>query len=191
VSADPLRRGAPDQPLFLFDVGVPAAWPVSEAILQALPAVAEWVPVHLGADPAPDWGDVEARAAAAGALPLRRPGAWPPDTALAMRALTYARMLGKTVAFAQALFRQAYTGGRALDDEATVLLAGAAAEVHPRALLASVGQRGTRRSADATAAAARAAGVEALPALILPDGEVLSGPDCLEAARCAPGTATA
>jgi 2-hydroxychromene-2-carboxylate isomerase len=189
--SDPLRRGTPDQPLFLFDVGVPAAWAVSEAILKALPVVAEWVPVHLGADPRPDWDDVEARAIAAGALPMRRPAAWPPDTSLAMRALAYARMLGKTVAFAQALFRHAYTAGRALDDEATVLLAGAAAEVHPRALLASVGQRGTIRSVEETAAAARATGVAALPAIILPGGEVLPGPDCLEAARCAPGTATA
>ena len=60
-----------------------------------------------------------------------------------MAALTYSRMLGKTVAFALALFRHGYAAGRALDAEETLLLAGAAAEVHPRALLAAVGQRGT------------------------------------------------
>src|SRR5437868_3005466 len=129
-----LRRGEPGQPLFVFDVGAPAAWPVAERILRELPVLAEWVPVALGADPDPDWAEVERRAAAGGALPLVRPAAWPPDTARAMAALTYARMLGKTVAFALALFRHGYAAGRPLDAEDTVLLAGAAAEGHPRAL---------------------------------------------------------
>jgi 2-hydroxychromene-2-carboxylate isomerase len=109
-----------------------------------------------------------------------------------MRALAYARMLGKTVAFAQALLRQAYAAGRALGERDTLFLAGAAAEIHPRALVASLGQAGTRRAVAETVAAARAAGVTELPALLLPGGGVHQGPDCLELAlRCAPATPTA
>jgi 2-hydroxychromene-2-carboxylate isomerase len=185
-----LRRGEPGQPLFLFDVGAPAAWPVAERILRELPVLAEWVPVALGPDPRPDWADVERRAAAAGALPFVAPAAWPPDTAQAMAALTYSRMLGKTVAFALALFRHAYAAGRALDAEETVLLAGAAAEVHPRALLAAVGQRGTTRAVAEARAAAHALGVTAGPAIVLADGRALTGPDCLQEAACSLATPT-
>jgi 2-hydroxychromene-2-carboxylate isomerase len=185
-----LRRGEPGQPLFVFDVGAPAAWPVAERILRELPVLAEWVPVALGADPAPDWDDVERRAAAAGSLPLVRPTAWPPDTSAAMAALTYSRMLGKTVAFALALFRHAYAAGRALDAEDTVLLAGAAAEVHPRALTQAIGQRGTQRGVAEAREAARALGIERAPAIVLPDATVLSGPHCLEEAACSLATPT-
>ena len=36
-----------------------------------------------------------------------------------MRAATYAKQIGRTVAFALAAFRQAFAGGRALDDPTT------------------------------------------------------------------------
>src|SRR5579884_460887 len=105
---DAVRRGAPDQPVFCFELGSPECWLAAERILPALAVVAEWLPVAFGPDPAPDREALARRAAALGVLPPRWPAAWPPDTGTAMRAVTYARQSGKTVAFALAAFRQAF-----------------------------------------------------------------------------------
>lgn len=172
----------PPQPRFYFDPGAPASWLVAERILHALPELAEWVPAALGPDPDPDWDDVAARAAALGLLAPRRPAVWPPDTGLALRALTYARGLGKTVAFAQALMRQAYAAGRDLADPDTVVIAGAAAEIHPRALLTGAGTAGVARALAEATAAAEGAGVRIGPAVVWPDGRVLAGADCVAVA---------
>ena len=48
---------------------------------------------------------------------------------------TFAKHIGRAVAFSQAAFRQAFAGGRDLGDEGTVLIAAAACEMHPTALL--------------------------------------------------------
>ena len=49
-----------------------------------------------------------------------------------MRAATYAKQIGRAVAFALAAFRQAYAGGRDLVEPDNVLIAAAACEMHPR-----------------------------------------------------------
>ena len=48
-----------------------------------------------------------------------------------MLAATYAKHIGRAVAFSLAAFRQAFAGGRDLGDEGTVLIAAAACEMHP------------------------------------------------------------
>ncbi len=63
--------------------------------------------------------------------PLRWPERWPPDTRTAMLAATYAKQIGRAVAFSLAAFRQAFAGGRDLGDTDTVLIAAAACEMHP------------------------------------------------------------
>ena len=66
-----------------------------------------------------------------------------------MRVATYARQIGRVVAFAQAAFRQAFAGGRSLADEDSVLIAAAACEMHPAAVLQgrepALGDRRARR----------------------------------------------
>ena len=57
--------------------------------------------------------EIERRARELGLQPLRWPEPFPFDSALAMRAATYAKSIGRTVPFAQAAFRQAFAGGRA------------------------------------------------------------------------------
>ena len=52
-----------------------------------------------------------------------------------MRAATFAKQTGRTVSFALAAFRQAFAAGRDLSDPDNVLIAAAACELHPRALL--------------------------------------------------------
>jgi 2-hydroxychromene-2-carboxylate isomerase len=85
------------------------------------------------------------------------------------------------VAFSQAAFRQVYAGGRDLGDRDTVLIAGAAAEMHPAAVVKGTGLASMqRRLAEATAGAA-AAGVLDVPAFVVGD-RVFHGDRELEAA---------
>jgi hypothetical protein len=156
------RRGAPGQPLFVWDVGSPASWLVAERILTELPALAEWMPVAWGAEPTPDWDDLAARAP----QPLHVPPGWPPDTELAMRCATYAAGIGKGVAFGLAAFRQVYAGGRDPSAVETLLIAGAACEIHPAALVRGAALRVTRAGLEAATETARAAGVDRLPAIL-------------------------
>jgi len=174
----------PVQPLFLYDLASPASYLAAERVLHALPVLAEWQPVHLpeiGAEKL-DFSALEHRAAAQGLQPVRWPRAWPPDSARTMRAATYAKQIGRAVAFSQAAFRQVFAGGRDLADPDTMLIAGAACEMHPTALLKSAELRSVRTALARATEAARAAGVVSLPAIQLPSGVVFQGEDALEAA---------
>lgn len=174
----------PAQPLFLYDLASPECYLAAELVLHALPVLAEWQPVHLPEACAekPDRAELERRGAAQGVQPLRWPRAWPPDSGLAMHAATYAKQIGRAVAFSQAAFRQTFAGGRDLADPDTVLIAGAACEMHPAALLKSAELRSVRAALARATESARAAGVVMLPALQLPSGELFQGEGALDAA---------
>src|SRR5438874_1291560 len=134
-----------DQPIFYYDLGSPQCYLAAERIMAALPVVPEWEPVLAarlgGIEPRPAQGQIEQLAGELGIQPLRWPERWPPDTLVAMRAATYAKRIGRAVAFSLAAFRQAFAGGRELGDEETIMLAGAASELHPSALLKGVALR--------------------------------------------------
>jgi 2-hydroxychromene-2-carboxylate isomerase len=77
--------------------------------------------------------------------------------------------------------RQAFAGGRDLSVPDNVLIAAAACELHPRAVLKGVETATVREAlADATAAAA-AQGVCELPAVLI-DGRVFEGRSAVEEA---------
>ncbi|MDQ6730017.1 MAG: DsbA family protein [Actinomycetota bacterium] len=178
----------PEQPVFFYDLGSPECYLVSERVMGELDPVPEWEPVHAAAlEIGLSAGDREALAATAaelGLLPLRWPSAWPPDTALAMLTATWAKRGGRAVAYSQAAFRQAFAGGRDLGNEGTVLIAAAACEMHPTAVLKGVTLRATAAALAAANQRAREAGVTALPTLAL-GRELFAGPDCLEQAQAA------
>ena len=88
--------------------------------------------------------EVERRAAAYGLPPVRWPDPWPGNTLTAMRAATFAQQSGRAVAFALAAFRQAFAGGRDLTEVDNVLLAAAACELHPRAVLRAIESRSVK-----------------------------------------------
>lgn len=184
-------------PVFYFDLGSPEAYLTAERVLQAMPVATPWVPVlarELGASAGVplDREALAARAAGAGLQPLRWPDPFPFDSELAMQAATYARSIGRVVAFSLAAFRQAFAGGRALSGEDAVVIAGAACEMHPKALLAGCATRGTRAALARETALAAARGLRSVPAVWVPDqagGRVFDGPDCLERAAGARGSA--
>lgn len=154
------------QPVFYYDLGDPSAYLTAEQLKGS----AEWEPVlaaDLGLAPAEaDRNEIERRAQALGLQPVRWPEPWPPDTRRAMLAATYAKRIGRGVTFSLAAFRQAFAGGRDLGDEATVLIAGAACEMHPSALLKGISLRGTEQALAAAVERARRAGVTELPAVV-------------------------
>ena len=181
-------------PAFYFDLFSPEAYLAAERILQVLPAAAEWIPVSASALPGADtlegfrcetdreaYFDRVARVAERrGLQPLRWPQPFPFDSAFAMRVATYAKQIGRTVAFAQAAFRQAFAGGRDLSAPDSVMIAAAACEMHPNAVMKGAGLRSVAaRLADATALAATR-GVRDVPAVWLPDGAVFHGDEALE-----------
>ncbi len=171
-------------PAFYFDYAAPEAYLVAERILSLMPVPCEWKPVRAsalaGGFPEIDREAIEATAAARGLQPVRWPDPLPFDSDVALRAAAYARAGGKTVSFSLAAFRQAYAGGRALTED-TVLLAGAACEIHPRALLKGLELRSTHNDLDAMTAEAVARGVHTVPA-VWTGAHVLHGDGALEAA---------
>jgi 2-hydroxychromene-2-carboxylate isomerase len=182
-----------DQPVFYYDLGHPACYLVAERIMAELPVVPEWEPVHAAALGCvalePDEELLARTIAEHGLMALRLPRAWPPDSELAMRVATYAKGGGRAVAFSLAAFRQVFAGGRDLGDEGTVLIAAAACEMHPAAVLKGAGLRSVRQSLERAGDRARRAGVSELPAIQI-GAEVYAGADALERAVSALGAPT-
>jgi 2-hydroxychromene-2-carboxylate isomerase len=178
----------PAQPIFYYDLGSAECYLAAERSSSVLSVVPEWEPaLAVALDPGPeqvDRGKIERLAAKRGLQPLRWPERWPPDTRLAMLAATYAKLLGRAVAFSLAAFRQAFAGGRDLSEQDTVLIAAAACELHPAALLKGIELRSVAQALDRATARARGAGVRSLPAVQV--GEmVFTGDAGLDAAAAA------
>lgn len=170
---------SPPDAAFYFDLASPLAYLAAEQVLQALPSPAQWQPVlardlpvsdvSLTSAPQTEWEipgeEIELRARELGLQALRWPSLFPFDSEPAMRVATYAKSIGRTVPFAQAAFRQAFAGGHSLEDFDFVLLAAAACEMHPRAVLQSVERDSVRRELTANTALAASAGVTRVPAV--------------------------
>ncbi len=186
----------PGRPVFYYDLGSPyaylAAERVNSLIADAWGEPPEWQPILLGGlfkrYGRDSWGngpdreagmrEVERRAAAYGMAPISWPEPWPPNTLIAMRIATFAKQVGRAVSFSLAAFRQAFAAGRDLTEPDNVLLAGAAAELHPRALLAALERDSVKLALrDATDLAADL-GVRGVPAVVV-GGEVFWGDDRL------------
>ena len=193
-----------DGPAFYFDLGSPDAYLLAERVLQTMPVATEWIPVLASELPGAETYDAfrcaEERsivlgrfvemAGRRGLQPLRWPDPFPFDSSFAMHAATYARSIGRTVPFALAAFRQAFAGGRVLDADG-VLIAAAACEMHPAAVLKAVELRSVREALAAETAAAVELGVRDVPAIVV-GGQVFHGDTGLPgAARAAAAGASA
>jgi 2-hydroxychromene-2-carboxylate isomerase len=176
------QHGGPEPPraAFYYDFSSPDAYLAAERVIGVLGGwglVAEWIPIR-----APhDWSafrcateehiartQVEQTAAARGLQAVR----WPPafDSELALRAATFAKQIGRAVAFSLAAFRQAYAGGADLGDTDVVLIAASACEMHPRAVLQALERDAVARALDEATALAAERGVTDVPAVWVPGG---------------------
>lgn len=120
--------------------------------------------------------DIERAARAQGVQPLVWPDPFPSDSEWAMLVATYAKQIGRAVAFSLAAFRQAFAAGRDLSERDNVLIAAAACEMHPAAVVKGAELRGTRERLEAATAEARAAGITETPAIVNAAGEVIEVP---------------
>jgi len=177
-----VQLAAPEQPIFYYDLGSPECYLVAEQVLHALPVVPEWQPVRSTQPEPTDQHRIERMAVALGLQPIRWPENLPVRSHTAMLAATYAKQIGRGVAFSLAAFRQTFAAGRDLSSQDTVLIAGAACEMHPTALLKALERPGLGRALEAATSAARRRGVSRLPAIVV-EGRVLAGTDVLDRAR--------
>jgi 2-hydroxychromene-2-carboxylate isomerase len=183
---------------FYYDLASPDAYLAAERVVDVLGTVPEFIPVRIGGpggfrcaeEETIFRSDIERRAAAYGLMPLRWPPEFPADTEWAMLVATYAKRTGRVVAYSLAAFRQAFAAGRDLGDRESVLIAAAAAEMHPAAVLKAAELRSTRERLDAATRAARAAGVSDVPA-VGAGGRIFHGDRELEAAARALAAAPA
>lgn len=165
------------QPKFYFHLASAESYLVAEQVNRLFDRVPEWQPVLIGdpGDPGADEGrraEIERRATQLDLQPLR----WPPALAgeEAMLTAAWCKEIGRGVAFALAAFRQAFAGGRDLERRENVLIAAAACELHPNAVIKGAEITSNRRRLREATLAATQSGVTGVPALEI-DGRVLVG----------------
>ncbi|MFN8162439.1 MAG: DsbA family protein [Solirubrobacterales bacterium] len=184
---------------FYFDLGSPYAYLAAERIsglfTEAELEQPEWQPILLGGlfgrlgrdswangpGRARGMAEVERRASSYGLPPIVWPDPWPGNMLTAMRAATFAKQTGRTVSFSLAAFRQAFAAGRDLTDPDNVMIAGAACELHPRALLKAVQTEIVKDALREATDRAAALGVRGVPSVLVRE-EVFWGDDRLEEA---------
>jgi len=187
-----------ERPVFYYDLGSPYSYLAAERMQSVLPVVPVWQPILLGGiwkqTGGRSWGvtpardghvaEVERRAGEYGLLPMRWPERWPNNTLQAMRAATFAQQIGRAVAFSLAAFRQAFAGGRDLSEIDNVLIAAAACELHPKAVLKGIGLQSTKDRLRSATTEAYERGVRGVPTLVIGD-RLFYGDDHLEEAAAA------
>jgi 2-hydroxychromene-2-carboxylate isomerase len=168
-------------PIFYYDLGSPECYLAAERVSAVLPVSPAWEPVLGRWDgrppvsalagerpvlgPEPDRSAIERKARDRDLQAIRWPVRWPPDSELAMRAAAYAKSIGRATAFSLAAFRQAFAAGRDLGDMDTIVIAAAACEIHPAALIKAVRLRSVAHALQEATERAVASGVRRLPAL--------------------------
>lgn len=191
-----------EQPVFYFDYSSPYAYLAAERVNSTLPVVPRWQPIAfafvLRATGRTPWSlderrdegvaQVERRAAERGLPEIRWPPGWPVESYSlpALRAGIFAQASGRVVAYSLAAFRQAFAAGRSLADVDNVLLAAAACELHPRAVLKGIESRTVKEGLTAATEAAIERGVEGIPTVAVGD-RLFWGDDRLEDAAEALG----
>jgi 2-hydroxychromene-2-carboxylate isomerase len=188
-----------ERAVFYYDLGSPYAYFSAERISglfnEAGLEQPEWQPILLGGlfrhFDRGSWAQTEAReegiaecerrAVEQGLPPIVWPEVWPEEMLNAMRVATFAKQTGRTIAFSLAAFRQQFAAGKDLTDLDNVMIAAAACELHPRALLSAVKTKGVKDGLRTATDAAAAAGVFGVPSVRVGE-EVFWGDDRLEEA---------
>lgn len=188
------------QPVFYYDLNSPFAWLAAERINHVLPVVPEWQPISfghvlkhtgrrpwsLGEEREAGMAEVERRCAERGLPRPRWVEGWPLATTSlpALRAGIFAQRAGRAVAYSLAAFRQHFAGGRNLAEVDNVLIAAAACELHPNAVLKGIETRSVKDGLKRATDEAIERGVVGVPTVAVGD-ELFWGDDQLEAAAAA------
>jgi 2-hydroxychromene-2-carboxylate isomerase len=127
--------------------------------------------------------EIQRRASERGLPEVVYPKGWPIEnySLSPVRAAVYAKESGRVVSFSLACFRQVFAGGRDMSDVDNVLIAAAACELHPNAVLKGIETRSVKDKLRAATDEALALGLEGIPTVAV-GGELFWGDDRLEEA---------
>jgi 2-hydroxychromene-2-carboxylate isomerase len=199
-----------ERAVFYYDFSSPYSYLAAERI-SALFAEAgaeqpEWQPIsfgHLiqaidktpwsmqpdGPNPA-DLEEIQRRAAERGLPEVSYPQGWPVEnySLNPLRAAIYAKESGRVVSFTLAAFRQVFAAGRDMSDLDNVLLAAAACELHPNAVLKGIETKSVKERLRKVTEEASERGVSGVPTIAV-GGELFWGDDRLEEAAKAASVA--
>lgn len=118
---------------------------------------------------AADLEEIQRRAAERGLPEVRYPQGWPRDnySLNPVRAAIYAKESGRVVSFSLACFRQVFAAGRDMSVMDNVLVAAAACELHPNAVLKGIESKSVKEKLRTATDEAVALGVEGIPTVAL------------------------
>lgn len=178
-----------DRAVFYYDFSSPYSYLAAERIsgLFAEGGVEqpEWQPISFGHilkrsgrrpwsfedDKAADLDEIQRRAEQRGLPQVVYPEGWPIDnySLNPVRAATYAKETGRVVSFSLAVFRQVFAAGRSMDDLDNVLIAAAACELHPKAVLKGIETASVKEKLRVATDEASGLGVEGVPTVAVGD----------------------
>ncbi len=186
---------------FFYDFNSPYSYLAAERIsglfAEAGIGQPEWQPISFGhvlkesgrrpwsfeEDKGADLAEIQRRAAARGLPEVRYPEGWPIEnySLNPVRAAIFAKESGRVVSFSLACFRQVFAAGRDMSEIDNVLIAAAACELHPNAVMKGMETRSVKDRLRAATDEAIALGVEGIPTVAV-SGELFWGDDRLEEA---------
>jgi 2-hydroxychromene-2-carboxylate isomerase len=184
---------------FYYDFSSPYSYLTAERIsglfAEAELEQPEWQPISFGhvlkttgrepwsfeEDRRAHFAEIQRRAAERGLPKVVYPEGWPIDnySLNPVRAAIYAKESGRVVSFTLACFRQVFAGGRDMSDVDNVLVAAAACELHPNAVLKGIETKSVKDKLRAATDEALARGVVGVPTVAVGD-ELFWGDDRLE-----------
>jgi 2-hydroxychromene-2-carboxylate isomerase len=193
-----------ERAVFYYDFNSPYAYLTAERVsgvfAEAGVEQPEWKPISFGhilkesgrrpwsfeEDRRADFAEIQRRADERGLPEVVYPEGWPIDnySLNPLRAATYAKESGRVVSFTLAAFRQVFAAGRSMKDVDNVLIAAAACELHPNAVLKGIETDSIKDKLKAATQEAIDRGVEGIPTIAVGD-ELFWGDDKLEQAVAA------
>ena len=192
--------------IFYYDFNSPYSYLAAERIsglfAEAEVEQPEWQPISFGhvlketgrrpwsyeEDKRADLAEIDRRMRERGLPEIRYPEGWPIDnySLNPLRAAIYAKESGRVVSFTLACFRQVFAAGRDMSDLDNVLLAAAACELHPNAVLKGIETKSVKDRLRAATEEALERGIEGIPTVAV-DAQLFWGDDRLEEAVEAAG----
>ena len=192
--------------IFYYDFNSPYSYLAAERIsglfAEAEVEQPEWQPISFGhvlketgrrpwsyeEDKRADLAEIDRRMRERGLPEIRYPEGWPIDnySLNPLRAAIYAKESGRVVSFTLACFRQVFAAGRDMSDLDNVLLAAAACELHPNAVLKGMETKSVKDRLRAATEEALERGIEGIPTVAV-GAQLFWGDDRLEVAVEAAG----
>ena len=127
--------------------------------------------------------EIQRRAVERGLPEVRYPDGWPVGnySLNAPRAAIFAKESGRVVSFSLACFRQVFAAGKDMSDVDNVLIAAAACELHPNAVLKGIQRKSVKDRLRSATEEALALGLEGIPTVAV-GNKLFWGDDRLEEA---------